>query len=382
MPLQEQMCCHGRFDRNSWSVKQMKLWIEPDDGVTPLVKALEGARTSIDILIFRFDRKDIERVLLSAVERGVRVRALIAYTNRGGEKNLRALEMRLLAAGVIVARTADVLLRYHGKMLIVDSRDLYVLAFNFTYVDVDRSRSFGVMTKDRKLVEEAERLFEADMQRQDYAPRTAGFIVSPLNARQELASFIKAAKKELLIYDPALNDPEMAGLLNERVKQGVEVRIIGRGKLPARKLTKLRLHTRTIVRDGTHVFIGSQSLRRAELDKRREIGLIFRDPKIALQIARIFNQDSEGAPPPVTESATDTVPAGKIAKRVAKAVTSELPPVAPVLEVVVKEVAGNGIDVSLKTDLLQDRVQNAVKQAVKEAVRDAVEDAALPGKDR
>jgi len=186
----------------------------------------------------------------------------------------------------------------------------------------------------------------------------------------------------LLIYDPALNDPEMAGLLNERVKQGVEVRIIGRGKLPARKLTRLRLHTRTIVRDGTHVFIGSQSLRRAELDKRREIGLIFRDPKIALQIARIFNQDSEGAPPSVTESATDTVPAGKIAKRVAKAVTSELPPVAPVLEVVVKEVAGNGIDVSLKTDLLQDRVQNAVKQAVKEAVRDAVEDAALSGKDR
>ena len=69
----------------------MKLLVQPDDGATPLVKAIQGACTSVDILIFRFDRRDIERALLNAVGRGVRVRALIAYTNRGGEKNLRAL---------------------------------------------------------------------------------------------------------------------------------------------------------------------------------------------------------------------------------------------------------------------------------------------------
>jgi cardiolipin synthase len=359
----------------------MKLLVQPDDGATPVVKAIEGARKSIDILIFRFDRKDIERALLNAVGRGVRVRALIAYTNRGGEKNLRALEMRLLGAGIIVARTADVLLRYHGKMIVMDSRDLYLLAFNFTYADMDRSRSFGVVTKDRKLVQEAEKLFEADMQRQEFSPTTPGLVVSPLNARKELSSFIKAAKKELLIYDPAVTDPAMVTLVNERIKAGVSVRIIGRGKLPARKLAKLRLHTRTIVRDGTHVFIGSQSLRRAELDKRREIGLIFRDPKIAGQLTKIFNEDSEGTQPAASESAEETIPAGKIAKRVAKAVSNELPPLAPVLEVVVKEIAGNGVDVSLKTNTLQDRVQSAVKQAVKDAVRDAFEDAALSGKD-
>ena len=48
------------------------------------------------------------------------VRALIAHTNRGGEKSLRKLELRLLDAGVTVARTADDLPRYHGKMMIVD----------------------------------------------------------------------------------------------------------------------------------------------------------------------------------------------------------------------------------------------------------------------
>ena len=47
--------------------------------------------------------------------------------------------------------------------------------------------------------------------------------------------------------------------------------------LKVKKLSKLRLHTRTIIRDGRQAFIGSQSLRAAELDSRREVGLIVRD---------------------------------------------------------------------------------------------------------
>ena len=41
----------------------------------------------------------------------VKVRALIAHTNSGGEKRLRQLEMRMLQAGVTVTRTADDLAR-------------------------------------------------------------------------------------------------------------------------------------------------------------------------------------------------------------------------------------------------------------------------------
>ena len=94
----------------------MKLIIQPDDGLTPLLKAVRRARKTIDIVIFRFDRVELEKALEAAVTRGVVVRALIAHTNRGGEKSLRRLELRLLDAGVTVARTADDLPRYHGKI--------------------------------------------------------------------------------------------------------------------------------------------------------------------------------------------------------------------------------------------------------------------------
>src|SRR5512145_1746457 len=114
--------------------------IQPDDGLAPLLKAVRKAKKIIDIVIFRFDRTELEKALEAAVARGVVVRALIAHTNRGGEKRLRKLELKMLAAGLQVARTADDLLRYHGKMLIVDG-ELYVLGFNFTKLDIDKSRS-------------------------------------------------------------------------------------------------------------------------------------------------------------------------------------------------------------------------------------------------
>src|SRR5215510_5460801 len=133
--------------------------------MTAVVAAIKSAKVSIDTTVFRFDRVEIEKALAAAVARGVPVRALIAHTNRGGEKLLRKLELRLLDAGITVARTADDLPRYHGKMMVVDDT-LHVFGFNFTRLDIEKSRSFGIITNDAKLLSEACALFEADSTRQ------------------------------------------------------------------------------------------------------------------------------------------------------------------------------------------------------------------------
>lgn len=273
----------------------MKLIIQPDEGVTPLVQAVKNAKKTIDIVIFRFDRLELEKALEAAVARGVVVRALIAHTNRGGEKLLRKLELRLLDAGVTVARTADDLPRYHGKMMVIDDT-LHVFGFNYTRLDIEKSRSFGVVTDDAKLVKEASALFEADSTRQPYKPGHDELVVSPESSRQIIAEFIKKAKKELLIYDAKVSDRLMLRALGERAKAGVEIRMFGRlGKgavgIEARKLPDLRLHVRAIVRDGCAVFIGSQSLRKLELDGRREIGIIADDERVAKKVRDVFEAD-------------------------------------------------------------------------------------------
>jgi phosphatidylserine/phosphatidylglycerophosphate/cardiolipin synthase-like enzyme len=274
----------------------MKLLVQPDDGVTPLVTAIKQAETSVDLVIFRADLKEFQKALETTVERGVAVHALIAHTNRGGEKRLRKLEQALLKAGVTVSRTGDDLLRYHGKMMIIDKRTLYALGFNYTYLDVLKSRSFGVMTRSKSFVQEALRLFEADTMRQPFVPALNSFVVSPENSRARLAAFIKAARKQLLIYDPKIADGPMIRLLNERASAGVEIRILGRvtsrrDELLVEKLSKLRLHIRAILRDEQYLFIGSQSLRSIELDRRREIGLIVREAKVIKRFRTVFESD-------------------------------------------------------------------------------------------
>jgi cardiolipin synthase len=354
-----------------------RLLVQPGDGVKPLLEAIDRAGERVEIVIFRFDRKELEDALVRAAGRGVVVHALIAYTNRGGENGLRQLEMRLLAKGVTVTRTADDLVRYHAKLMIVDRRELFVLAFNFTYLDMEHSRSFGVTTRDPSMVKEAVYLFNADTKRQEYKAGSRQFLVSPVNSRKELTSFIDGAKKELIIYDPKIDDPAMIQLLNQRAKAGVEIRVIGRA---ARRLTatayelpQMRLHTRSIVRDREDVFIGSQSLRAPELETRREVGLLFRDPDIAKRILKTFNEDWNLAiedrehNPQSAEAA-----AAKTVRGVAKAMTKGMPPVAPVLEMIAREVIGEHVEVEVDPERIEKAVKSAVKEAVEESVRDAV----------
>lgn len=294
----------------------MKLIIQPDEGLRPLVQAVKNAKRSIDIVIFRFDRPELEKALAAAVSRGVAVRALIAHTNRGGEKNLRKLEMRLLEAGVIVARTADDLTRYHSKMMIADDT-LFVLGFNFTRLDIERTRSFGVVSRDKRLVKEAAALFTADCTRQPYKPGHDRFVVSPECSRELLAGFLSRAKKQLLIYNVKISDRMMIRALEERLKAGVEIKIIGKVEkgltgAETRKLAGLRLHVRAIVRDGTTAFVGSQSLRKLELDGRRELGLIVNDSRVARKIQSVFEADwseSSGRDEAEPAAASVTTPA-------------------------------------------------------------------------
>jgi len=350
----------------------MKLLIQPEHGAGSLIKEIDGAKKTIEIAIFRFDHVDIERALERAVDRGVSVHALIANTNHGEEKSLRKLEMDLLPAGVEVSRTADDLLRHHYKFMIVDRRVLYVLTFNYTHLDVEQSRSFGLVIDDPEAVEEAARLFYADVRRQSYKPELKSFVVSPINARQQLSHFIKGAEKQLLIYDPEISDRAMIHLLRDRAREGVEIRIIGRVVKPsdefdAGRLMRMRFHTRAILRDRREAFLGSQSLREAELDKRRELGLIVRDRDIVHSLVKVFESDWAGLVPARQSSRKETAEGAKIVRKAVKAIVRELP-LAPIVQEALEHAVGEVPNFELRVNELRHNLTDAVKEAVEDAV--------------
>ncbi|MBI3048427.1 MAG: hypothetical protein HYY76_08935 [Acidobacteria bacterium] len=71
-----------------------------------------------------------------------------------------------------------------------------------------------------------------------------------------------------------------------RARRGVAVALKAR-----LERISMRLHVRAIIRDGEAMFVGSQSLRTLELDARREVGLIARDPAAVRRLQETFEED-------------------------------------------------------------------------------------------
>jgi phosphatidylserine/phosphatidylglycerophosphate/cardiolipin synthase-like enzyme len=193
----------------------------------------------------------------------------------------------------------------------------------------------------------------------------------------------------------------MLRILQDRVKAGVEVRIIGKvgGKTncDSQKLARQRLHTRTIIRDGRQAFIGSQSLRPAELDSRRELGLIIHDARAVKKLVDTFEADwvpgeskkekADSKAKMGREQAKDAAEeklekteqkdqeqSEKQTEVAVKALKHELDPLAETVKKAVrKAVAKAGEDV-LKDKGVKDTMKKVVKKAVKEAVKEAVQE--------
>lgn len=353
----------------------MKLFIQPDGGIEPILTGIRSAKKTLQILIFRIDRSEIEKALVEAAERGVAVQALIAYTNRGGDKNLRKFEMRLLEKGITVTRTADDLVRYHGKMFIVDGKLLYLLAFNYTHLDIGMSRSFGLVVDDPSLVKEAQKLFECDVKRVPYAAGERNFVVSPANAREELTRFIQGAKKQLLMYEMKISDRDFVKLLTDKISEGVDVRVIGttpaKGSvLPVRKLP-MRLHARAILRDGEAAFLGSMSLRKLELEARREIGVIIHNKKIVREMRAVFDKDWKDAEP-IAAVPTDALHEAFDAsvKRMAKTVAKKIH-VDEAIDQLLDKVADQKC-ADFQPDEMAEKLREAFRDEVQHAVASAL----------
>ena len=65
----------------------------------------------------------------------------------------------------------------------------------------------------------------------------------------------------------------------------------GGNDLEHEKYPGKRLHARVIIRDHHDAFLGSQSLRKLELDKRREVGIMVKDQSVVSELAKTFEDD-------------------------------------------------------------------------------------------
>jgi len=138
----------------------------------------------------------------------------------------------------------------------------------------------------------------------------------------------------------------------------------------------MRLHTRTIIRDGRQAFVGSQSLRQPELDLRREIGIVVRDSKVVNLLLATFEKDwvSTGFDEAREAVKKDAAVPPETTAKATRALAKEMPPLKTTLKKAIKQAVARAGKEALAHGELKSTVKHAVKTAVKEAVKEMVQE--------
>ncbi len=283
-------------------VQNLSLIIQPGDSFFPIVDAIDHARHTIKMTIFRMDDPIVRDALSAAVGRRVRVQALVARESKGWIKRNKKLADDLVKLGVEVKSPRskdDNIHRYHYKFMTVDDAQALILTFNATQKNLHYARDFGLLLKDHQIATELNRLFDADWQGRQFHPVNTPLVISPDNSRRKLLRLLSSASRTIRIMDAKLQDQEVMGLLLRKAAAGVDIKAISNEafydevvpNFHARKLARFKLHAKCVVVDGGRFFVGSQNLRKTSLDRRREVGVIIEDPVMARRIERVFDED-------------------------------------------------------------------------------------------
>ena len=320
--------------------------IEPDDGIDPIVKAIDSATNSIDIAVYQASPNytTLVAALNRAQSRGVKVRMLLSATiYPPSEPNSNPGYAETFNALGIPTKLSDPQFSYaHWKVIVLDSATdharVMVCDFNLEdgyfglsseYPDEGTTRGMSVWDTDKDDIATIQQTFDADWppyrdwprsQRPNllWAPSAPTFHPAG-NAQNSLTDLITAARTSLDIYAQELAKPSvLLQPLLDALQRGVSIRIVGNdGGIntdaqaallaagaqivvnptdPDHDGRVMYIHTKTIIADakGDHpvAYVGSiNPFLDMSLQTERELGAYVTDRTSIERIDEVFARD-------------------------------------------------------------------------------------------
>lgn len=292
-----------------------QLFVEPDQGVAPVIQTINSARRSVDLVVYILSSPDVISALESAHSRGVQVRVLLEpkpYNPSNPNVPLpinKKTYSELKGAGISVQYTSPQFTFTHEKAMVVDNQTAIIETANLSKAAFQNNREYGIVDRVAADVAETEAIFQADWSHSAYTPNDPNLVVSPDNSRQRLVDLIASAQRSVVVQDEEMGDPAISQALGARVRAGLSVRVqLARfkdGNTNAQEqqelnsagvtsvgfLAKPMLHAKLVVVDGQAAYVGSVNLSTNSMDHNRELGVILRDKVIVSQLASTADQD-------------------------------------------------------------------------------------------
>lgn len=292
----------------------LSLIVEPDDGISMLLEAIERAVSSVDLVIYELDDPAILEALADAHDREVAVRVILENVNSFGRRpNQRAYDF-LSSRRVPVMWAQDYFALSHQKTLIVDQKIAYIMTFNLMSKYYPTSRDFGLINEDSVDVAAIAAAFDSDWKgKEETASRGRDLLWSP-GSRSALLSLINGAQDTLDVYALLMADPEITLALEAAAARGVVVRVVmtyaTNWKPVLNELTQKGvivrtfastadtfIHAKVIVADGARAFVGSENFSAPSLDQNRELGMLISRDDILEELESTFARDFAAARP-------------------------------------------------------------------------------------
>ena len=307
------------------------LIVQPDDGRTLVLNALNAAKKSIELTIYEISDPQIMSALQAAKARGAAVRVIYNWYSFPADMQQREITpaiQELTKAGIQCKQAPRTFEVTHEKAFVIDGATGIVMSFNLTSEYFGTTRDFGIVTTAGAEVTEISNVFDVDWNEKPITPEVASLVWSPVNSRTKLTSLIKGAKNTLDIYCEEADDPGTLGAMAAAAKRGVKVRFIaavlsGEGKINgnARGITYLQsggvnavcksflyIHAKMVLADygkpHAQAYIGSENFSCVSLADNRECGIILSESEILARLQSTY--DSDWAKPSVTVTPDNT----------------------------------------------------------------------------
>jgi cardiolipin synthase A/B len=195
--------------------------------------------------------------------------------------------MLLRHTGVQVKQYDGPWSKYHAKYIIADDSLAAVGSMNLTRKCFEQSCDFLLLSRNTGLVRGLRQLFDSDWNH-PFMPaiRLAdGVLVGPDYLRDRMLAVLRQARSRIRIIDHRVTHPDILLVLAEKMREGVNVRILGRGEVG-----DLVSHGKLVLIDDDTAVIGSASLSRPGLDVRREVSIRVNHPELVAELSRFFDQ--------------------------------------------------------------------------------------------
>jgi cardiolipin synthase A/B len=288
--------------------------------VPQVMNAIDHARKSFHMIMYRLTTQDIIDHVIAAHKRGVDVQIILDNNGVATEKPNGAFH-QLSAAGVTVMKSSSLFSISHVKAFIVDNETLYIMTLNLTSISAT-VRDVGLITKDAALMTFFNDLFKTDVANSKKQTMTSpkhvpdNIVLSP-GARDRIEKYIKTARHSIQLEVENFSDPALAQDLIDAAKTGVKVEVLmprcdltqNDFDMPiAEQLAKAGvdvymmpspmtaqtpyIHQKSIVIDEKTAFLGSENFSHNSLDLARELGVIISEPQQVRQMSDTFNSDT------------------------------------------------------------------------------------------